>query len=177
MASDYGLNFGFRRSDESMAVREGRQKTPASGNALLLGTAVQLDPAAPGFLKQCAANAAPLTGIHGLLVQEESHLGTIFSAAPDLGHDSLDLGAAKKNQLSTIWSGQGTKVWFKNTAAYARGDRSKAAVTMVTLTGVGIGDGLGWDGAKWVKSDGTTTPHWLRVTLVATNFCEAVITF
>lgn len=177
MASDYGLNFGFRRSDESMAVREGRQKTPAAGTALLLGTAVQFDPASPGYLKQCAANAAPVSGFSGLLVQEESHLGNIFTAAPDLGHDSIDLGTAKKNQLSTIWSGQGTKVWFKNTVAYARGDRSKAAVTMAVTAGLAIGDRLGWDGAKWVKSDGTTIAHWMVVTNVSTNYCEAVLTF
>jgi hypothetical protein len=171
MASDYGLNFGFRRSDESMAIREGRQKTPASGNPLLQGTAVQLDGANPGYLKQCAASAKPIAGYTGLLVQEESHLTTIFDP---LGHDSIDLGTCKKNQLSTIWAGNGTKVWFKNTPAYSRGDRSKAAVTMVDLTGVAIGDFLGWDGAKWVK-DATT--GWLVVTLVATNYCEAVVAF
>ena len=177
MASDYGLNFGFRRSDESMAIREGRHKTPASGTALLLGTAVQIDPANPGYLKQCAANAAAISGFTGLLVQEESHLGNVFEASPMLGHDSYDLGTAKKNQLSTIWSGDGTKVWFRNTGDYDRGDRHKDAVTMVTLTGVAVGDRLGWDGTKWVESDGTTTPHWMIVTLVATDYCEAVLTF
>src|SRR6187551_616330 len=33
MASDYRLNFGFRRSDESMATREGRFKTPPGFDA------------------------------------------------------------------------------------------------------------------------------------------------
>lgn len=172
MASDYGLNFGFRRSDESMAVREGRQKTPASGNALHLGTAVEIDGANPGYLKQSAAAAVPISGLHGLLVQEESHLLNPILDVPV--HDSYDLGFAKKNQLSTIWAGAGTKVWFKNTPAYSRGDRSKAAVTMVDLTGVAVGDRLGWDGAKWVKD---ATHGWLVVTLVATNYCEAVLTF
>lgn len=177
MASDYGLNFGFRRSDESMAIREGRHKTPASGTALLLGTAVQIDPANPGYLKQAAANAPAISGFCGLLVQEESHLGSIFEAAPMLGHDSIDLGTAKKDQLSTIWSGDGTKVWFRNTEAYDRGGRTKDAVAMVNLTGVAVGDYLGWNGTQWVESDGTTTPHWLIVTLVATDYCEAVLTF
>lgn len=174
MASDYGLNFGFRRSDESMAIREGRQKTPASGTPLLLGTAVQIDPAAPGFLKQAAAAAVPISGFFGLLVQEESHLGNVFSAAPDLGYDSIDLGIAKRNQLSTIWSGDGTKVWFKNTPAYDRGDRHRDAVTLVTMTGVLVGDRLGWDGTKWVEN---ATQPWMVVTLVANNYCEAVLTF
>ena len=179
MASDYGLNFGFRRSDESMATREGRFKTPATGTALLLGTAVQLDPANEGRLKQCAANAAPKSGLSGLLVQEESHLGSIFQASPLLGHDSLDLGTAKLDQLSTMWAGVGTKVWFKNTPAYSRGTRSKDAVTIVTLTGVALGDDLGWDGTKWVEADGTTVKPWMTVTNIvsAAGYCEAVLTF
>jgi len=179
MASDYGLNFGFRRSDESMATREGRFKTPATGTPLLLGTAVRLDAAAEGRLKVCPANEAPLSGVHGLLVQEESHLGSIFTASPHLGHDSLDLGTAKLDQLSTMWAGVGTKVWFKNTAVYNRGTRSKAAVTMVTLTAVALGDQLGWDGTKWVKADGATVKPWLSVTNIvsAAGYCEAVVQF
>lgn len=178
MASDYGLNFGFRRSDESMSVREGRQKTPATGNALLLGTAVEFDPAKPGFLKQSAADAAPATGLYGLLVQEESHLGSVFEASPFLGHDSYDLGLAKLDQLSTIWSGAGVKVWYRNTDAYSRGGRAKAAVEMVTETGLVIGDKLGWDGAKWVKVDGATIHNeWMRVALVSPDYVEAVLTF
>lgn len=177
MASDYGLNFGFRRSDESMATREGRFKTPAGGTALLLGTAVQIDAATPGYLKQCAANPAPFSGLHGLLVQEENHLGDVFSAVPYLGHDSYDLGTAKKDQLSVMWAGVGTKIWLRNTLAYSRGNRSKAAVTMVTLAGLAVGEKLGWDGSKWVEADGTTIPIWMAVTSVSSDGCEAVLTF
>lgn len=178
MASDYGLNFGFRRSDESMAVREGRLKTPAEGDALLLGSAVEIDPAEPGYLKQCANAAVPTTGYHGLLVQEENHIGSIFSVAPLMGHDSIDLGAAKLDQLSVIWSGAGTKVWFQNTAAYARGTRSKAAVTIVTIAGLVVGDYLGWDGSKWVEVAAGSTA-WMRITNVntTTGYCEAVLQF
>src|SRR4051812_3207087 len=115
MAPDYGLNFGFRRSDESMATREGRFKTPKAG-VLLQGTAVMLDAATPGYLKACPANQGPVTGLTGMLVQEESHiLSSMFQAAPGLGHDSLDLGSCKVDQLSVMWAGVGTKVWFKNT--------------------------------------------------------------
>lgn len=180
MASDYGLNFGFRRSDESNATREGRQKTPATGSALLLGSAVQLDPAAPGYLKLCAADADPQTGLTGLLVQEESHLGSVFQGAPLLGHDSIDLGSAKLDQLSTMWGGP-SKIWLQNSPAYARGTRSKAAVAIVDLTGVAIGDSLKWNGSKWVKATGTTHA-WMTVTLVNTatsgkEYCEAVLNF
>lgn len=175
MASDYGLNFGFRRSDESMAVREGRFKTPATGTPLLQGVAVQVDPANPGYLKQCAANAAPLTGTFGLLVQEESHIFGLFDVTV---HDSISLGTTKTDQLSTIWCGAGTKVWFKNTPAYSRGNRSKAAVNMVDLTGVAVGDQLGWNGSKFVKAVAGTTPAWMTVTaLSGTTYVEAVLGF
>lgn len=185
MASDYGLNFGFRRSDESMATREGRFKTPATGDPLLIGTAVQIDPANAGYMKQADANEAPLSGAHGLLVQEESHIPDLFNQVLMNGHDSYDLGLAKKDQLSVIWAGVGTKVWFRNTAAYNRGGRSKDEVLIVDLTGVSVGDQLGWNGSKWVKSDGTTTPHWLTVTAVSAGsdpdgpgaYAEAVVTF
>jgi hypothetical protein len=183
MASDYGLNFGFRRSDESMATREGRFKTPATGSPLLQGSAVELDPAKPGYLKQSAAAPAPITGLRGLLVQEESHImSSVFVPAPGLGHDSIDLGACKLDQLSVMWAGVGTKVWFRNTAAYSRGTRSKPAVTMVDVTGLVVGDNLGWDGSKWVEAAGLPTA-WMTVTLVsgtaatAGAYVEAVVTF
>jgi hypothetical protein len=182
MASDYGLNFGFRRSDESMATREGRFKTPAAGSALLQGSAVQLDPAEPGYLKQCAADAPPVTGLTGLLVQEEGHIPDLFNQVLMNGHDSYDLGACKLDQLSVMWAGVGTKVWFRNTAAYSRGGRTKAAVTVVNVASVAIGDPLIWDGSKWVKGDGTPAA-WLTVTAVsgtaatAGAYVEAVVTF
>lgn len=177
MASDYGLNFGFRRSDESMATREGRFKTPATGNALRIGTVVELDAATPGYLKQSATNPAPVSGLRGLLVQEESHITGLFDM---VGHDSYDLGLAKLDQLSVMWAGVGTKVWFRNTAAYSRAGRTKPAVTIVDLTGVAVGDQLAWDGAKYIKTNGTTlTNGLLTVTAVstATGYCEAVVTF
>lgn len=177
MASDYGLNFGFRRSDETMAIREGRFKTPV-GSALRIGTAVEIDPTNPGYLRQCAANRPLVPGVSGLLVQEESHIGSIFDAAPNMGHDSYDLGIAKPDQLSVIWGGAGTKVWFQNTAAYARGNRSRAAVQMLDPTGLTVGDSLGWDGDTWVEADGTTIPAWLTVTAINTSngYAEAVLT-
>lgn len=177
MASDYGLNFGFRRSDESMATREGRYKTPATG-ALLQGTAVEIDAATPGYLKKSAASAPPLTGLRGLLVQEESHImSSMFTASPGLGHDSIDLGTCKVDQLSVMWAGVGTKVWFKNTPAYSRGTRTKGAVNIIDLTGVVVGDNLGWNGTLWVEAAGLPTA-WMTVTLVTgTTYCEAVVTF
>lgn len=174
MASDYGLNFGFRRSDESVTTREGNFKTPVGGSALLLGTAVEIDPAVPGYLKACAANAQPLSGTHGLLVQEENHLPELFDVP---GHDSISLGTAKKDRRSVITAGVGCKVWFRNTAAYSRAGRTKGAVEIVTETGLVVGDQIGWDGSKWVEADGTPTPVWMTVTRVSADYCEAVLSF
>lgn len=178
MASDYGLNFGFRRSDETLAIREGRFRTPAAGD-LLQGSLVEIDPATPGHLKQAAANAAGVTGLVGLLVQEESHIGSVFEAAPFLGHDSLDLGTTKNDQPSVMWSGPGTKVWLKNTPLYSRGSRTKAAVTVVDLTGVTVGESLGWDGTKFAPVDGVTVTNPLMTVthLSGTDYVEAVLTF
>lgn len=173
MASDYGRNFGFRRSDESMATREGRFKTPTDVD-LRQGVAIEIDAATPGYYKQCAANAAPVSGLRGLLVQEESH---IFSAFEEQGHDTYSLGVAKRDQLSVMWAGIGTKVWFRNTAAYSRFGRTADAVQMVDLAGVAVGDQLGWNGTRWVKAVDGTTPGWLTVTNVSTDYCEAVVTF
>jgi len=178
MASDYGLNFGFRRSDESMATREGRFKTPATGNPLRIGTAVEIDPAVPGYLKASASGADGVSGLRGLLVQEEQHIGSIFDLAngTTYGHDSLDLGLAKLDQLSVMWAGIGTKVWFKNTPAYNRGTRSKPAVSIVDLTSVVVGGSLGWNGTKWISATGADV--WFTVThVVGTDYCEAVLTF
>lgn len=174
MASDYGLNFGFRRSDETLSTREGRFKTPADAD-LRVGTAVEIDPANAGYMKQADANAAPTTGLSGLLVQEEDHVFGLFDTPV---HDSLSRGMAKRDKYSIIWSGQGVKVWFRNTDEYSRGGRNADAVEMVTLADLAVGDSLGWDGSKWVESDGgATVPDWLTVTAVGSDSVEAVLTF
>jgi hypothetical protein len=47
---------------------------------------------------------------------------------------------------------------------------------MVDLTGVAVGDSLGWDGTKWIKA-ATAADAWMTVTNVSTDYCEAVLTF
>ncbi len=176
MASDYGLNFGFRRSDESYRSSEGRFRTPATGAALLIGTAVQIDSANPGFMKVCAANAPIVPGVAGLLVQEDAHIASIYGQ-PVSTYDSFNLGLAKKNTLAIISTGAGVKVWFKNTAAQNRIDlRQTPAVTMATLTGVALGDTLGWDGSKWVKTTDANAA-WMTVTdvRVSAGYVEGVL--
>lgn len=178
MASDYGLNFGFRRSDESMRTSEGRFKTPVSGTALKLGTAVEIDPASPGYLKASATNAVPVPGKSGLLLQEESHIRGTYDV---MGYDSYDAGIAKADTLSVITFGSGTKVWFKNTTTATRADgRVVTGVSMFVASGLAVGERLGWHATnRWVESDGTTIPHWMVVTSVdvAAGYVEAVLTF
>lgn len=172
MASDYGRNFGFRRSDESVRVAEGRFKTPASGSALLNGTAVKIDASSAGYVVTCSANDPLVTGFSGILVQEEIHLPSIYGVWP---LDSYDLGTCKKDRLSVITSGAGTKVWFKNTASETRADgRSISAVTIWVTTGVAVGDFLGWNGTAWAKET-TAAEQWMVVTSVSGGYVEAVL--
>jgi len=147
MASDYGLNFGFRVSDESVRTSNGRLKTPATGAVLLQGTLVQQD-AATGFLKVAAASAPLAPHTCGLLVQEEVHDRSIYESEQV---DSFELNKTKKNRLSVITTGAGVKVWFKNTAAVTRADgREIDAVTMFVATNVAVGRGLAWNGTAYV---------------------------
>lgn len=148
MASDYGLNFGFRVSDESRRSSMGRVKTPATGPNLLLGTAVEIDPANAGFLRQAGAGAHPRTGTCGLLVQEEIWDKPIYG--PEY-LDSFSLGIAYPNRLSVITNGPGTKVWYRNTAAQTRADgRAISAVTIFVSTSVAVGRGFAWNGTQFV---------------------------
>lgn len=176
MASSYGLNFGFRRSDETVRVSEGRFRTPKTGTALLLGTVVEVDPSNAGYVKQSAANAKLVTGYCGLLLQEEDHLRSIYDSEY---YDSTMFGTARKGALSVITSGAGTKVWFKNTAVQNRADgRTVPAVTVATVAGLVVGDQLGWDGTKFIKLNGTTvTTAVLTVTDVKTSagYVEGVL--
>jgi hypothetical protein len=174
MASDYGLNFGFRRSDESMSTAEGRFKTPVADNALKLGTAVEINPASTGYVKVSAAAQTPVAGFHGLLVQEDSHLFDYYARD---WKDSADLGLAKKNTLCIIRGGAGTKVWLKNTAETTSGDGTvTAAVAMFTQGSIAVGDTLTWNGTLWVEAT-PGTAEWMKVTHVETDFLEAVLVF
>lgn len=174
MASDYGLNFGFRVSDESVRYSEGRFRTPVDGAPLLIGTAVEVDAANPGYLKASAANAPLIPGVSGLLIQEEQWDLSIFESSYV---DSYNLGVAKKGRLSVVSTGAGTKVWFRNTPAVtSRPNRAQPAVTMATVTGLGVRDTVGWDGSKWVKTT-SADAAWMTVLDVNpdTGYFEGVL--
>jgi hypothetical protein len=171
MASDYGRNFGFRRSDETMAIREGRQKVPATGT-FKQGECVVIDPANPGFLKRGVANQPAIAGFSGMLVQEEvwdrSHYGRQVL-------DSFALDEVLNNRLATIWSGAGTKVWFRNTALQQRVDGRviAAAGLLVSPTTIAAGDFLGWDGTKWAEVASDALAHFVVTLSNGLDYVEA----
>lgn len=147
--SDYGLNFGFRRSDESSrSAAEGRFKTPA-GSSLLLGTMVEIDPANAGYMKQSASGTKVVTGFAGLLLQELDWDRSIFESDANYVDTSMK-GVAKANRLAVITSGAGTKIWLKNSQTINRADgRVIQGRTIVDTAGLNLGVELGWDGTKW----------------------------
>ena len=181
MASNYGLHFGFRRSDESMAIREGRQKVPAAGT-FVQGQPVTFDEANPGFVRATAAGDPAITGYTGLLVQEEAWDRSIYQTSI---LETGDLGLALNSRLCTIWSGNGTKVWFKNTEEVVRADgRTIPAGGVVDFGDPGdlvVGAWLGpVAGGKWGVVGGAGDPApddaQLKVTLTnGTDYLEAVL--
>jgi len=175
VASDYGLNFGFRVSDESKRIANGTElRTPASGPTLLCGTLVEQDPANPGYLRVAASGANPRPGTCGLLLQEEVWDRTIYQADQI---DSFELGKCLPNRLSVITNGAGTKVWFKNTASQSRIDgRNVAAVTMFATANVAVGRGLAWDGTKYIDVASPTAATSIgEVTKVGTGYVEVLL--
>jgi hypothetical protein len=172
MASDYGLNFGFLRSDESLRWTEGRLKTPV-GSSLLIGSVVEYDTAEPGYLKQSATSAVPLAGWCGLLVQELDWDRSIYESGADM-LDSFQLGVAKADRLSVLTGGAGVKVWLKNTAGQTRADGRVISSRTMFGGSPALGDGLYWDGAKFAVA--TSQPVFMTVTnVVNASTLEAIL--
>lgn len=188
MASNYGPHFGVRRWDEDVAIREGRLKTPATGNQLLLGTAVEEDFANPGFLKQAVANRPLESGVSGLLLYEDQFLSTgQFGTINAPGRqDTAYLAYAALGRYAVLAGGAGSKFWFRNVAARTTPDGfSFPALTPVAglgAAGVALGDFLGWNGTQWAviaAGVGGARPAgaWFRVVTVndAASTCEVVL--
>lgn len=177
MASDYGRNFGFRRSDETMAIREGRQKVPASGT-FVQGECVVIDPANPGFLKRAAAGELAIPGYSGMLIQEEIWDRSVYGRQV---LDSFALNEVLNNRLATIWSGAGTKVWFRNTLAQTRVDGRVIAAQglLVDPAGMTAGEFLGWNGTGYAvvapAADGSAPPaaHFVITLSNGVDYVEA----
>lgn len=166
--SDYGKNFGFRRSEPS--VREGRLSVPAAGD-FYQGDLVTYDPASPGKLKHAAAGAAVAAGYTGLLIQEEGWDVSAFGA-PVV--DSNSKGKALNDHPAVVMTGAGLKLWFKNTDAVNYHGRQIPAREAVDLTGIAaIGDELEWSGTGYQKKN--TGAAVLRVTALSAGYIEAVL--
>lgn len=166
--SDYGKNFGFRRSEP--AVREGRLGVPATGD-FNQGDLVTYDPANPGKLRRAAAGEGVVGGYTGLLIQEE---GWDVSAFGPPVVDSNNKGKVLNGKPAVIMTGAGLKVWLKNTAAVTYHGRTFPAVTRFVATGVtAVGQELEWNGTAYaIKGTGTAV---LRVTAIGDGYVEAVL--
>ena len=180
MASNYGLHFGFRRSDETMAIREGRQKVPAAGT-FLQGQPVTFDEANPGFVRATAPGEPAVTGWTGMLIQEEAWDRSIYQSTI---LETSDLSTVINGRLCTIWSGNGTKVWMKNTEAVTRADGRvvpAGGVADFDAAPVEVGSYLGAvAGGKWGVVGPANGPApedaQMRVTLTnGTDYLEAVL--
>lgn len=195
MASNYGPHFGVRRWDEDVAIREGRYKTPATGNPLLLGTAVAIDFANPGFMKQAGAEVPCRSGVNGLLIYEDQFLanGPIGSINQTVRRDTSQNAFAQLGRYAVIAGGAGSKFWFKNLAARVLPDGTNFPA-LVPVTGLGVdngdtvelGDYLSWSGTAWhvaagndYATAGDTLPAaaWFQVVTLnsAANSCEVTL--
>ena len=148
--SDYGQNFGFRRSDEHLrSGNEGRFRVPKTG-VFKQGDLVTIDTANPGYVKKADANANLEPGFTGILIQEEVHL------LPYPANKAKD--TVVNRNLCSIWTGAGLKIWLRNTAART-----------IVAPDLAVGDHVEWDGSKYVKS---TDPGIGRVTAAAADYAE-----
>lgn len=162
--TNYGLNFGFRRSGGDSATREGKYRVPADVTTLRQGQVVVIDTAKPGFVKLAPADTALKEGWSGLLIQEEGWNESIFERPQ---HDTHDMGFIRPGMRCTIWTGAGLLIWVQNTAEITRPGRVIPARTMVAA-GLAVGDAVVWDGTKFAKAAGTGTPNIIgRVTKVS----------
>lgn len=165
--SDYGKNFGFRRSEPS--YREGRLGVPDTG-LFRQGDLVTLDPDTPGKLMLAPAGAPVVGGYTGLLIQEEGWDVSTFG--PQVV-DSNNKGVVLNGKQAVVMTGAGLKIWLRNTAETTYHGRTFPAVTRVDLTGVALGDELEWNGTRYAaKASGAAV---LRVTATDVGYVEAVL--
>lgn len=191
-SSNATRNFGFRRFTN--LVREGRLRSPASGTALILGTAVEVDATDVERVRQ--ATSATGTGGSGILGQligilwyehdSQTYNDPRFGAAA--GASPVDLDYAPNDRMVQVIHGAGVKVWFRNTEANTTEPglnfpSTRDEVVMVEDLGfhgtsdLAVGNLLGWDDSngRWGRT--TANPEFavLRVTFVdnAAGLCDA----
>jgi hypothetical protein len=152
-------NFGMRRFTN--LVREGRFRGPASGTALRLGTAVEINASDTTRIRAATATAIGggedvRTSLIGVLWYE--HDSQTFNSPPfggAAGQLPQDLDTAPNGRMVQVLHGAGAKVWFRNTLANTTEpglnfSNTRDAVTMVGGLGIAtptveVGELLGWD--------------------------------
>lgn len=177
----YSRNFGFRSFEN--IVRHGRLKTPATGDPLVLGTAVTVDSSAPDLMKKPASAATAPNAVSGVLVYEHIQFQGVDTNLVT-NHDA-PFNTAPKGRYAQMVRGPGVKVWFKNTVDKVLYDgRDQLGATLVAGVGgatptVNVGDMLtnASDGT-WQKTT-DATKAWMVVEHVnhATSLVEARLTF
>lgn len=147
--SDYGLNFGFRRSGDDSAVREGRYRVPVGETVYHQGDLVTIDTSEEDLLTLAAAGARMEPGVTGLLIQEHE-LFSIHEVELGRHDDSSYRGVARQGYLATIWASEGEKIWLRNTPTETRPDgRVVPGRTVFNSAGVSKGSTLEWSGTAW----------------------------
>src|SRR3954468_16001889 len=151
----YGHNFGMRSFEN--VVRDGRFRVPATGTPLVIGSAVTIDPANPGYVVQAAAAAVPNPASGIVVFEHIQNKSDGLTTDYDSPYDSVPLGV-----YAQLMHGPGTKVWFKNTASKTLYDgRVRAAFTFVNgtidNTAIGLGIAVAASGKWVVGAVGATT--------------------
>lgn len=179
----YTRNFGMRSFEN--VVRAGRFRVPANNDAtgpgsegglFLIGTAVKLDSANPGFLTRPDAAEVPSPACGVVVYEHIQRMGV-----DPLTATAQDFEVVPAGQYAQVMRGPGVKVWFKNTeSALSYDGRTRDGRALVDGLGatptVSVGDFL------TVKADGTyeagtAANGWFLVEQVDGDLVECRFTF
>jgi hypothetical protein len=166
----YTRNFGMRSFEN--VVRAARFRVPTTGDQFLIGTAVQLDSANPGFLKRPDAGQNPDATCGVVVYEHITRTGDPFTTT------ALDFELVPAGQYAQVMRGPGVKVWFKNTSeALSYDGKVRAGVDLVDLTGVSVGDGITVTADGTYVAVDTDEAPWFIVEQVTDDGIEARFTF
>lgn len=157
----YSRNFGMRSFEN--IVRNGRFRAPKTGDLIVIGAPVSLDPATPGFFKAAAAAAAPnsASGIALFEHIQAKGVDTSLTSTHDEPFNKVPAG-----NYAQIIHGAGAKVWFKNTTdktLYDGRTQTGGGLIATDIATLNIGDGLVPDGAGKFRVAATGESAWLTI--------------
>lgn len=189
-SSNATRNFGFRRFVN--LVREGTYRSPASGDALILGTAVEIDASDTARIRQSTvATGIGGSGVAGQFIgvlwyEHDSQTFNDPRFGGAAGQSPVDLDYAPNERMVQVLYGAGAKVWFRNTEANTTEGglnypSTRDEVIMVEDLGfhgtsdLAVGDFLGWDESAGIWGRTTVDKAVFRVTKVdhSLNTCDA----